>query len=187
MHDINDVSAAEDALMSPVEACPHFEAKEFSDMVDTVIADYAKATLLVRLPGAIPIPAFSNIPSITYAEFVQSGQNAAEARTAVNVSLVARSSKKPRDQVLRSIGVSESDLHKKVLLISFGGQNIQKKQWRTALPDGWIGVTCGGGGVNGVAKGLSALADGFYVTDKDAFIPDITNACDVVLGKLGYG
>ena len=63
-------------------------------------------------------------------------------------------------------------------MVSFGGQNLVGiEEWGpSSLPDNWIAIICGGDGIK--------LPDKFYSCPKDAYIPDLTNAADAVIGKL---
>ncbi|EIN10048.1 hypothetical protein PUNSTDRAFT_102022 [Punctularia strigosozonata HHB-11173 SS5] len=55
------------------------------------------------------------------------------------------------------------------------------------LPDeSWIAIVCGVPKEWGREHG-EELPAGFYVAPKDVYMPDLTAAADVLLGKLGYG
>ena len=50
------------------------------------------------------------------------------------------------------------------------------------LPPGWIAIVCGlSGEGNEIRKDLPA---GFFASEKDVYVPDLTATADVVLGKL---
>ncbi|KAJ7707321.1 hypothetical protein B0H17DRAFT_1032391 [Mycena rosella] len=59
------------------------------------------------------------------------------------------------------------------------------------LPDAsWIAIVCGVSKEQWNAQadgGDSDLPDGFFVAPRDVYMPDLTAAGDVLLGKLGYG
>ncbi|KAF9913628.1 hypothetical protein BX616_009807 [Lobosporangium transversale] len=101
-------------------------------------------------------------------------------RRAIDVPLVVRKAINTREDVLRSLGVDEETIRtKKMVLVSFGGQRL-KQGWGNPLPDGWIGVICG-------LPVSHELPDGFYRSPHGVYVPDLTHAADIVIGKLGYG
>ncbi|KAG0255080.1 hypothetical protein DFQ27_006474 [Actinomortierella ambigua] len=101
-------------------------------------------------------------------------------RQAIDVPLVVRKHINTREHVLRSLGVDEETIAtKKVVLVSFGGQRL-KQGWGNPLPEGWIGVICG-------LPVEHELPEGFYRSPHGVYVPDLTHAADIVIGKLGYG
>jgi len=71
----------------------------------------------------------------------------------------------------------------KLCLITFGGQ--QTDGWELCnsyLPDGWIGLVTRGVCGNGVTPPSK-----YRIVDLDSYLPDIVNAVDICIGKLGYG
>ncbi|KAG0071656.1 hypothetical protein BGZ89_009933 [Linnemannia elongata] len=101
-------------------------------------------------------------------------------RKVVDVPLVVRMAVNTREDVLRSLGVDELTIAtKKMVLISFGGQRL-KQGWGNPLPEGWIGVICG-------LPVEHELPEGFYRSPHGVYVPDLTRAADIVIGKLGYG
>ena len=50
------------------------------------------------------------------------------------------------------------------------------------LPEGWIAVVCGAS--KGQDEDAENLPEGFYIAPKDVYMPDLTAAADVLLGKL---
>ncbi|KAF9998024.1 hypothetical protein BGZ80_007142 [Entomortierella chlamydospora] len=101
-------------------------------------------------------------------------------RKAIDVPLVVRMAVNTREVVLRSLGVDEETIAtKKVALVSFGGQKLNEG-WGSPLPEGWIGVICG-------LPADYELPAGFYRSPHGVYVPDLTEAADVVVGKLGYG
>ncbi|KAF8976799.1 hypothetical protein BGZ46_007951 [Entomortierella lignicola] len=101
-------------------------------------------------------------------------------RRAIDVPLVVRKAINTREDVLRSLGVDEETIRtKKMVLVSFGGQRL-KQGWGNPLPDGWIGVICG-------LPVSHELPAGFYRSPHGVYVPDLTHAADIVIGKLGYG
>lgn len=163
-------------------------------LVAKVIKDYRNAALLLRLPGYIPLPAFDEVelPSVRWTDDndhpakkrrIIAGRDTRFPRRVVDTQLVVRKARTSKEQVLASVGITpEIASGNKILLVSFGGQNLRENKWDNALPQGWIAIVCG------LAAGSpSALPSRFYASDRDAYVPDLTNAADVVLGKLGYG
>ncbi|KAF0497662.1 galactokinase like protein [Gigaspora margarita] len=168
------------------------------NLVEKVKDDYMKSELLIRLPGYIPIPSYSgtqlypdsNVTTkkinllngrITLNGSSIGSDRISKRRNVVDVPLVVRKSKTPRNVVLSNLGIPKEifDTHK-ILLVSFGGQNLVGiEEWGSPLPDDWIAIVCGNPG--------AVLPDRFYSCAKDAYIPDLTNAADAVMGKLGYG
>lgn len=99
------------------------------------------------------------------------------ARIAIDVPLVVRKAINTRDDVLRALGVDEETIRtKKMVLVSFGGQRL-KQGWGNPLPDGWIGVICG-------LPVSHELPAGFYRSPHGVYVPDLTHAADIVIGKL---
>lgn len=184
---------------------------EIQDMVKQVIADYRHADLLIRLPGAIRIPSFDDAMSLVphtpfnanFPDTQMKHKGVANGKTQlpctsisnvqhldqhyvrqiIDVPLVFRKYRQPRDQVLDKVGIPK-DIYNthKILLLSFGGQLLGNDGGLKGnpLPPGWICIVC-------AAPDSVVMPDGFYRAAKDAYVPDLTNACDVLLGKLGYG
>ncbi|KAF9922268.1 hypothetical protein FBU30_007628 [Linnemannia zychae] len=101
-------------------------------------------------------------------------------RIAIDVPMVVRKAINTREDVLRSLGVDEETIRtKKMVLVSFGGQRL-KQGWGNPLPEGWIGVICG-------LPVSHELPEGFYRSPHGVYVPDLTHAADIVIGKLGYG
>jgi hypothetical protein len=98
-------------------------------------------------------------------------------RKVVDVPLVVRMAVNSREDVLRSLGVDELTIAtKKMVLVSFGGQRL-KQGWGNPLPEGWIGVICG-------LPVEHELPEGFYRSPHGVYVPDLTRAADIVIGKL---
>lgn len=171
-----------------------------------VISDYRNADLLVRLPGAIRIPSFDDsedlvpitpvtssfphrkgvvngklsLPTVSVSN-VRSYDPLIPERRILDVPLVFRKFRRPRDEVLAGLNIPKDirDTHK-VLVLSFGGQILGKEGWGDPLPPNWICIVC-------CASDAAKLPAKFYKAKRDAYVPDLTNAADVLLGKLGYG
>ncbi|KAJ7471452.1 hypothetical protein B0H11DRAFT_2433424 [Mycena galericulata] len=71
------------------------------------------------------------------------------------------------------------------------GRQENTEELLRLLPDAsWIAIVCGVSKEqwNAVADGGdSDLPDAFFVAPRDVYMPDLTAASDVLLGKLGYG
>ncbi|KAI8596621.1 hypothetical protein EDD21DRAFT_311913, partial [Dissophora ornata] len=172
--------------------------KDVIACADAALEDYKKASLLLRLPGSIDIPSFADEILTLETNGLQPQQHSRKNpqlsvdtskiparpsglhRRAIDVPLVVRKAINTREDVLRSLGVDEETIKtKKMVLVSFGGQRL-KQGWGSPLPDGWIGVICG-------LPVSHELPDGFYRSPHGVYVPDLTHAADIVIGKLGYG
>ncbi|GJJ67962.1 hypothetical protein EMPS_00308 [Entomortierella parvispora] len=195
--------------------------KEVMACADAALEDYKKASLLLRLPGSIDIPAFeeeilaletkkrglnmdrlaqslaaSSIEGLQNGSHVRDQPTTSAAvavsptpdedhghvlpRRAIDVPLVVRKAVNSREDVLRELGVDEETIRThKMVLVSFGGQRL-KQGWGNPLPEGWIGVICG-------LPVSHELPEGFYRSPHGVYVPDLTEAADLVIGKLGYG
>ncbi|KAG0329043.1 hypothetical protein BGZ99_003673, partial [Dissophora globulifera] len=142
----------------------------------------------VSSPSLSPSPKFSmavNSNSTSTIRFSASSPTSSSRlsllnRKAIDVPLVVRMAVNTREYVLRSLGVDDHTIStKKMALVSFGGQRL-KQGWGNPLPEGWIGVICG-------LPVEHELPEGFYRSPHGVYVPDLTRAADVVIGKLGYG
>ena len=142
-----------DFLSSPSDQEEGLPPDKLRPLVDAAIADYACASLLLRLPGAIPIPAFDTtvpFPSSAWVDrtahaFVPSINALLSAPPArvVEMPLIAR---KPspdvhdparRSALLGRLGVPphrHDPERTKILLVSFGGQAIPRPKSRPPSP-----------------------------------------------------
>ncbi|KAI8970062.1 hypothetical protein BDF20DRAFT_838459 [Mycotypha africana] len=115
----------------------------------------------------------------------ESQQDRGFLRRIIDVPLVFREYRQSRETVLDQVGIPR-DIYSthKILLLSFGGQLLSDDSsshiFKNCLPKGWICIVC-------AAPDGITLPPNFYRAAKDAYVPDLTNACDVILGKLGYG
>jgi hypothetical protein len=132
---------------------------EFQQLVWQIAQDYSKATLLLRLPGFVPMPAFQAIEDVPLV--VRHARSFPGAvRTALNIPPEAR-----------------------VVILMHGGHNVVMTVREDFIPPGWVCVICNGG------RPLSPepLPPNFRLAPADAFTPDLVAASDCVLGKIGYG
>jgi len=192
--------------------------KDVIACADAALEDYKKASLLLRLPGSIDIPAFEeeiltletkkrglNLDGLSQSSAIASTEgphNGADTtdqqdtsstmtlsrladgdlghvlpRRAIDVPLVVRKAVNSREDVLRTLGVDEETIRShKMVLVSFGGQRL-KQGWGNPLPERWIGVICG-------LPVSHELPEGFYRSPHGVYVPDLTEAADLVIGKL---
>ena len=68
------------------------------------------------------------------------------------------------------------------MLITFGGQTTDGWELQDSfIPEGWMGVVTRGVCPGGIPPSK------YRLVDRDAYLPDIVNAVDAVIGKIGYG
>lgn len=87
-------------------------------LCEEIANDYARADLLLRLPGFTPMPAFRRVE---------------------DVPLVVRMSRTPRDEIRRHYGIAPDA---KVVIYNFGGQPSGWTLRESFLPPGWICLVC---------------------------------------------
>lgn len=134
---------------------------EFRQLVWQIADDYACALRLLRLPGHVPMPAF---------------------REVVDVPLVVRHARRSRADVRAALGIDEGT---KLVVFIYGGQP-PGSNWRleaSHLPHGWHCIVCSGGN----RLGNEPPPYNFELAAADAYTPDLIQAADCVLGKIGYG
>jgi len=133
------------------------DSKDYRALLWQISEDFSKATLLLRLPGHCPMPSFRDVQ---------------------DVPLVVRRARRTRSEVRAALGLEPS---RRVVLYQFGGQDASWKLPEDALPAGWtclIASKCGD---------AAALPPNFIRVGAEEYTPDLVNACDCVLGKIGYG
>uniref|UniRef100_A0A383W3L1 L-arabinokinase n=1 Tax=Tetradesmus obliquus TaxID=3088 RepID=A0A383W3L1_TETOB len=133
---------------------------EFKRLVWQIAQDYSNAALLLRLPGYVPMPAFTAIE---------------------DVPLVVRHARKFPAQVREELGLP---LDAKLAVLIHGGHKAELRVTEDFLPPGWVCVACNGG------RPLSPdtpLPPNFRLAPADVYTPDLVAACDCVIGKIGYG
>lgn len=133
-------------------------SQSYRSMINQISDDYSQADLLIRLPGYTPMPAFKKV---------------------IDVPLVVRKARKTPKQVREELGIS---MNAKLLMFCFGGQTGTFKLNDSFLPKGWLCLLCTVTPVEST-EGNSR----FIRVNRDAYTPDLIQASDVVLGKLGYG
>lgn len=128
----------------------------FRGLCEQIANDYAKADLLLRLPGFTPMPAFRRVE---------------------DVPLVVRVARTPRDAIRAKYGIAPE---MKVVIYNFGGQPAGWTLGKDFLPPGWVCLVC-------TALSVPELPANFIKPGIDAYTPDLIDAADVMLGKIGYG
>ncbi len=133
----------------------------FKDLVWQIADDYACALCLLRLPGHVPMPAFREI---------------------IDVPLVVRHAKRTRHEVRSALNLPQDA---KIVCFIYGGQP-PGDDWKlkaSCLPPGWLCLVCSAG----KPPGGDPLPSNFILVAADSYTPDLIEASDVVLGKIGYG
>ena len=164
------------------EHVPQLEA-----VVDAIASDYACATFLFRLPGATPMPVFDGRATqvASMAEALANGLGkVTEGRAAViEMPFVVRKPVRSREETRAALGIGPSQ---KILLLSFGGLSgsVSLHVDPETLPEGWVCAVC-----HGIwpATDSDIPRDKFLRLPKDAYLPDVIDVIDVILGKIGYG
>ncbi|GEM12369.1 L-arabinokinase [Rhodotorula toruloides] len=138
---------------------PPLDPAILDPLVHQTIADYACASLLLRLPGVIPLPAFDSDVPMPSGRWVSEDRttfvpeiegilsrptstvpSAQQGRKVVDVPLIVRppstnaNTPEFRRELLSSMGVPDYLLDSKVLLVSFGGQAIPRPRSRPPSP-----------------------------------------------------
>jgi L-arabinokinase len=137
-------------------------------MCDEIADDYAACDYYLQYPGAAPPP------------------HGMSSTKLVSLPMVARFARRTRAEQRLELGLPESI---RVLLLGFGGQATSWKDRliSVVLPGGWVCVVLGAKpselpddvDVHGVRR--------FIAAPYDAYVPDLVNATDVMIGKIGYG
>ena len=97
-------------------------------------------------------------------------------RRVEDVPLVVRMARARRDEVRAQFGISPDA---KVVIYNFGGQPSGWTLLERYLPPGWVCLVC-------TALAVPELPPNFIKPPTDAYTPDLIDAADVMLGKVGY-
>ncbi|KAJ3077887.1 hypothetical protein HK102_004899, partial [Quaeritorhiza haematococci] len=172
-----------DAIYSAMAHTP-----EHRLLVQKCIDMYRGADHLLRLPGHIPIPSFAD-KSLTNLT-----STSTPAYIFIDIPLVVRLARLPRSTIRASLSIPETA---KVVLITFGGHELVQRDWTAekVLPEAWIGIVIAPGSRTTTIKGdgdpvverHGGRARLKTVDSEEWYLPDLINACDVVLSKCGYG
>jgi L-arabinokinase len=129
----------------------------FRAVCEKIAQAYSKADLLLRVPGFTPMPAFRRVE---------------------DVPLVVRMARTPRDAIRARYGLQPDQ---KVVVFNFGGAHPETwKLEESFLPAGWVCIVC-------TALPTPTLPPNFIKAPADEYTPDLIDATDVLLGKVGYG
>ncbi|KAF9431381.1 hypothetical protein BGZ76_000380 [Entomortierella beljakovae] len=178
-----DIPSFEDEILALEGKVPRKASRDHITFSDTKVANHSltdQDTIIKGLENLYPVEHSKKNPQLTVDTSIATSRPTGLQRRAVDVPMVVRKSINTREDVLRSLGVDEETIKtKKMVLVSFGGQRL-KQGWGNPLPEGWIGVICG-------LPVSHELPDGFYRSPHGVYVPDLTHAADIVIGKLGYG
>ncbi|KAI8919585.1 hypothetical protein BC831DRAFT_481294 [Entophlyctis helioformis] len=137
-------------------------------VVDSFRDMYRAATSVIKLPGDVGMDRWKTADGMHFED----------------APLVARVCRNARPVVRQQLDLPQDAC---CLLITFGGFGISTRSAAvldaaTVLPDGWFGILVADPNLR------CTPADRFRIIDHHTvYMPDIINASDVVLGKLGYG
>jgi hypothetical protein len=127
---------------------------------------YATATTALQLPGALSMSGLASSPD--------------GASRIIQVPCVYRPILCTAQETLAELGISKPETSR-LLLVAFGGHPQTLKAWKNIrLPPNWCIAVCG-------VSDNTTLPDGVWAVPKQVYMPDLVNAADCVLGKLGYG
>eukprot|EP00898_Chlorokybus_atmophyticus_P005965 jgi/Chlat1/636/Chrsp103S00005 len=117
------------------------EGHQHRSIVFQIAEDYSRATLLLRLPGFCPMPAFRDI---------------------IDMPLVVRHARRTREEVRAALGVA---LNQKLLLLHFGGQDSDWVLQEKFLPPGWVCMVCVVGAIGKLPPNFMRPAADEYMVD----------------------
>ena len=129
-------------------------------MVKSCGEDYVSADAYCQLPGETNVP-------LDFAD-----------EKKIEAPLLARSAKLSKEETRMIYGI-EPTASTRVVLVGFGGHDTQWTLTNTSLPPGWVAWVLGAQEMDLPEGGL------FRPIPFETFVPDLINAADVVLGKLG--
>jgi len=140
-------------------------SNSYQEMVKDLESDYAAASLYLRLPGACPC-----------------GPNLEPL--AIDIPIISRKCRNSSAEVRKSLGISSSS---KVCLVMLGGHQLGIENFditQTRLPDGWVCLLT----PSTLLDANCNLSDSkFKVISNLAYMPDVINCVNVVVGKVGFG
>eukprot|EP00890_Picochlorum_soloecismus_P002911 jgi/Picsp_1/3620/NSC_06457-R1_galactokinase like protein len=140
-------------------------SNSYQEMVKELESDYAAGSLYLRLPGACPC-----------------GPNLEPL--AMNIPIISRKCRSSSAEVRKSLGISSSS---KVCLVMLGGHQLGIGDFdirQTCLPDGWVCLLT----PSTLLDANCNIRDSkFKVINNLAYMPDVINCANVVVGKIGFG
>lgn len=146
-------------------------ACEHQKLVEYFTHAYSQCLGLMRLPGSIAMPGFADHPLKIPADI----KSVCNAPFVIDSPLVVRKPRLGKHAVLKKLDVGNN----RVLLMNFGGFQLESNFEADFIPPDWIVIT-----FSELPLKNSRL---ITLDPKEWYIPDIIQACDVVLGKCGYG
>jgi len=139
----------------------------YQDMIDQIVEDYHMVDEWLKLPSHHPMPEVEE-------GGVRKGPKVCE------VPLVVRRPHRGRHQARKEINLPPDYHHLAILSV---GDHDHPEAWNLKdeyLPDGWRCL------VIGLNDRQVKLGSKFHMVCRDAYIPDLMMAADVIVGKLGY-
>lgn len=148
-----------DAVRESLEAST---LSAYENVIRSCEEDYSYAHMYLQLPGETPIP------------------RGFDSSRVVPGPLVARLPRRSRHEMRELLGISRES---NTLLLCFGGHSSDWDLLDAYLPEGWVCI------VQSPHASREIMPSNRYivVSPEDAYVPDLIQASDVVLGKLGYG
>ena len=130
-----------------LKVCQGPELIEYKAMVEMISQDYKMADLLLRLPGAHPMPAFDHITPSP----LPSSPSPSSSPLVIDMPFVVRRARRSKQEVRRALGIlsssssSSSDSEEtKLVLLVFGGQSgsVRWTPSMASLPENWVCAVC---------------------------------------------
>eukprot|EP00639_Heterosigma_akashiwo_P000598 CAMPEP_0194581420 /NCGR_PEP_ID=MMETSP0292-20121207/14883_1 /TAXON_ID=39354 /ORGANISM="Heterosigma akashiwo, Strain CCMP2393" /LENGTH=417 /DNA_ID=CAMNT_0039435147 /DNA_START=190 /DNA_END=1443 /DNA_ORIENTATION=- len=156
------------ASLTEKELPPDLAAR-YEAMLGQMNLDYRGADEWLRLPGHHPAPREKGDPSV------------------VGVPLVVRRPHRSRAQARRELAAQFPADYARLAVLSLGDHaRPDGREWDFRdeyLPPGWRCLVLG---IDIRKRPATRLGSRFHLVDRDAYVPDLLMAADVVFGKLGY-
>ena len=139
----------------------------FDLMIKECVRDYNSADAYIRLPGHAPLPKGFDPSKI------------------LEAPLISRSPRRSGRDVREELQLT-NDI--RVLLLCFGGGHNQAFSLQESyLPTDWVCITMCDEDKDAQTSGVAKNRTRTISVSSDYYIPDLINASDCVLGKIGYG
>jgi L-arabinokinase len=135
------------------------ELKNFNEMIKKCEDDYSSSNYYFQLPGIM------DVPTGYKGEVISS-------------PLVSRKVKRSRGEIREHFNIPHDSY---VAVLGFGGQPKKHGAFNDEmLPNNWVCLVL-------QSEGMVFPSKRFIPVPRNVYIPDILNASEVMLGKLGYG
>jgi len=141
------------------------DIRSWNDMIQSIENDYSHASAYYLLPGATPTPTPPSSPL--------------KHLYTVAAPLVGRGPRRAEREVRAELGVGPVP---RLILLGFGGQSSEWRLREEYVPPGFVCVVLGS-----TLQEVPERSEKYIYTARDVYVPDILQACDVLIGKLGYG